>query len=209
MLWLSAGLRFWIILETQNSEWSKRVAKVTLKWERKIKRLNGMTPKDVKVQVQILKYVFTLLLQRKINNKSIRNKKEYIFIYPSYVYLYINSLTSCRQAEIFLSRPFKIHPFHRYKAVRLWVGAPAFFPQSPDSLRCRAPFYFSCYYLSRPQTPTPPAKNYRWREGVLLWLIPWSCWRVWTNGRRVTSPLCAAESHVGRWRVSVDERLTK
>lgn len=48
-----------------------------------------MTPKDVKVQ--ILKYVFTLLPQRKINNKSIRNKKEYIFIYPSYVYLYINS----------------------------------------------------------------------------------------------------------------------
>lgn len=72
------------------------------------------------------------------------------------------------------------------------MGAPAFFPQSPDSLRCRAPFYFSCYYLSRPQTPTPPAKNYRCREGVLLWLIPWSCWRVWTNGRHVTSPLCAA-----------------
>lgn len=61
-------------------------------WERNIKRLNGMTPpKDVKVQVQILKYVFTLLPQRKINNKSIRNKKEYIFLYPSYVYLYINS----------------------------------------------------------------------------------------------------------------------
>lgn len=77
--------------DTKQREWSKWVAKVTLKWERNIKRLNGMTPKDVKVQVQILKYVFTLLPQRKINNKSIRNKKEYIFIYPSYVYLYINS----------------------------------------------------------------------------------------------------------------------
>lgn len=54
--------------------------------------------------------------------------------------------------------------------------------------------------------PPPPAKNYRCRKGVLLWLILWSCWRVWMSGRHVTSPICAAESHVGRWRVSVDER---
>lgn len=36
------------------------------------------------------------------------------------------------------------------------MGAPAFFPQSPDSLRCRAPFYFSCYYLSQTPLTTDP-----------------------------------------------------
>lgn len=70
--------------DTEQREWSKWVAKVTLKWERNIKRLNGMTPKDVKLQFQILKYVFTLLPQRKINNKSIRNKKR-IYIYISII----------------------------------------------------------------------------------------------------------------------------
>lgn len=65
--------------------------KVNSKWEHNTKRVNGMIPKDVKPSSSYLQIFYTIARKKKINKKSIENKKEYIFIYPSYVYLYINN----------------------------------------------------------------------------------------------------------------------
>lgn len=51
------------------------------------KRENGMIPKDVKPYISYPQIFYTIA--RKKNKQSIENKKEYIFIYQSYVYIYI------------------------------------------------------------------------------------------------------------------------
>lgn len=55
---------------------------------------------------------------------ALKIKKEYIFIYPSYAYLYINNSYIWLQAgREFLPRLFKVLLFHHNKAVRVWKGA--------------------------------------------------------------------------------------
>lgn len=49
-----------------------------------------MIPKDVKPSCSY-PHIFYTIARKKNKQKSIENKKEYIFIYPSYVYLYINN----------------------------------------------------------------------------------------------------------------------
>lgn len=71
----------------------------------------------------------------------------------------------------FLPCPIKMNPFHRYKAVRLLEGAAAFFPQSPDSLRCWALFYLSRFIWFKHHQLHPPKKNRCMGKRVLLWLV--------------------------------------
>ena len=58
----------------------------TFKWEQK-KKKNGMIPKDVKPSSLCPQIFYTIAKKKnRRKKKSIENKKEYLFIYPSYVY---------------------------------------------------------------------------------------------------------------------------
>lgn len=79
-----AGLCFWITFETQNSVKDQIDGKLTLKWEQNIKWVNGMTAKDIKPSSSYPQIFYTTAKKEK--KRAMKIKKEYISIYPSYVY---------------------------------------------------------------------------------------------------------------------------
>lgn len=110
---------------------------------------------------------------------ALKIKKEYIFIYPSYAYLYINNSYIWLQAgREFLPCLFKVLLFHHNKAVRVWKGwggAASFF-QPPDSLRCRATLDLSKFKLNAiiytPLVP-PSFQRKKKKSFVLHSLLQW------------------------------------
>lgn len=118
----------------------------TLKWNIKKKRLKwNDSKKGVKPSTSYPQIFYTIA--RKENKNSLeKRRKEYIFIYPSYVYLYINnSYNEVQASREGLSRHFKILPSIAIRLSDSGRGAAAVKPQSPVSLRCRALFDFPSF----------------------------------------------------------------
>lgn len=108
-----------------------------------------MVPKDVKA-TRFMSSFFHYCQKENKTKIALKIKKEFIFIYPSYAYLYINNSYIWLQAgREFLPRLFKVLLFHHNKAVRVWKGGGQLsFFQPPDSLRCRATLNLSKFKLN-------------------------------------------------------------